>query len=203
MKSICYALAAFCSLAVACRASPGADALYSAEPDAIGAAPSAPDNMLFVNAGSFAFRIDPYEASELAPGEFLPAPYQKPRASISRAEAQLACQRGGKRLCTLAEWTSACLGLHGHSYSYGDQYEDGRCQVSEQAIESGLRRGCRNDAGIFDMVGNLMEWVADDRGELGVVAGGSFQSGERASCFLRLHTPPDVRQNQIGFRCCI
>ncbi|MBX7059350.1 MAG: SUMF1/EgtB/PvdO family nonheme iron enzyme [Leptospirales bacterium] len=163
-----------------------------------------PDNMIVVGGIATAFRIDPFEVAEIAPGQFLPAPLQRPRSAITRDEAQQACAAGGKRLCSLAEWTSACLGLHGFRYSYGSDYVAGRCRVQADAAEdSGLSESCRNEFGIHDMVGNLMEWVADDRGGLAVAAGGSYASGQRASCFFRLHAPPELRQQELGFRCCL
>ncbi|HVY45648.1 MAG TPA: SUMF1/EgtB/PvdO family nonheme iron enzyme [Minicystis sp.] len=51
----------------------------------------------------------------------------KPQAYISDLEAEAACARAGKRLCTGDEWKTACKGKHPTLWPYGDDHEDGRC----------------------------------------------------------------------------
>ncbi|HSN96936.1 MAG TPA: SUMF1/EgtB/PvdO family nonheme iron enzyme, partial [Candidatus Nanopelagicales bacterium] len=43
--------------------------------------------------------------------------------------AALACKNAGKRLCSLDEWRTACMGEQGLKYPYGPKYEAGRCNV--------------------------------------------------------------------------
>ena len=50
-----------------------------------------------------------------------------PQAYISGDQAEAACQRAGKRLCTSDEWLAACQGPQGHTYPYGDSHIDGAC----------------------------------------------------------------------------
>jgi formylglycine-generating enzyme required for sulfatase activity len=50
-----------------------------------------------------------------------------PQAYISRNEAEAACKRSHKRLCTGKEWVTACKGKHPTTYPYGDEYKPGRC----------------------------------------------------------------------------
>lgn len=50
-----------------------------------------------------------------------------PQAHISGDEAEAACEASGKRLCTSAEWLSACEGPDAHTYPYGDVSVAGAC----------------------------------------------------------------------------
>ncbi|MBI5487812.1 MAG: SUMF1/EgtB/PvdO family nonheme iron enzyme [Deltaproteobacteria bacterium] len=57
----------------------------------------------------------------------VPAEGAVPQGYISGGEAQAACGRSGKRLCTSDEWLVACQGPAGHVYPYGDEHIDGAC----------------------------------------------------------------------------
>jgi len=50
-----------------------------------------------------------------------------PQAHISQVDAAAACAAAGKRLCTDAEWVTACKGRTPTRYPYGDLHEAGRC----------------------------------------------------------------------------
>src|SRR5262245_30009021 len=56
-----------------------------------------------------------------------------PNGYLSGAVASEACRAAGKRLCTLAEWTFACRGERSRRFPYGDDYEDGACNVFREA----------------------------------------------------------------------
>lgn len=115
----------------------------------------------------------------------------RPQGYISQLEAASACQNAGKRLCSIGEWYRACRGEHDTLYPYGAKYERGRCNVGKPHLlsllhgsdarawsyeafndpeldrrpgflaETGAYSGCVSSAGVFDLVGNLHEWVAD------------------------------------------
>ena len=57
----------------------------------------------------------------------VPAAGSPPQGYISGVEAQAACERSGKRLCTSAEWLAACRGPEALTYPYGDTHIDGAC----------------------------------------------------------------------------
>ena len=162
-----------------------------------------PENMIFVNTPASTFYMDPYEQSKLQPGDFFSVPNRIPRASIARSEAALKCKNQGKRLCSLGEWQNACLGIHRRQYSYANRAESGRCNTSGARAEmSGFKDGCKSDGDLYDMLGNLMEWVSDDSNGRAIAAGGSFASGDATDCFTAYYFPDDTRSDQIGFRCC-
>jgi formylglycine-generating enzyme required for sulfatase activity len=52
-----------------------------------------------------------------------------PQGYVSGKVAAAACERAGKRLCTLDEWRYACRGEKQTKYPYGDEYQAGVCNV--------------------------------------------------------------------------
>lgn len=76
-----------------------------------------------------------------------------PATDITWFQAQQACANAGKRLLTNAEWQMAATGTP----------DDTSCNTGPNgsAIPTGSSAACVSDWGIFDMVGNVNEWVAD------------------------------------------
>lgn len=138
-----------------------------------------PDNMVLVSQALVPFCIDVYEVS--AGSECLyAAPTQsketslnlsdpgckpesvaggRPWVAISQHEAQQACSRSGKRLPTASEWYKAALGTPSPNGMYTEEY----CNVARNrddgvALTGGGMR-CVSDAGAYDMIGNVWEWV--------------------------------------------
>jgi serine/threonine protein kinase len=128
---------------------------------------------------------------------------QAPKTMIDFEGAQAACAALGRRLCTKAEWTLACRGPAGTAYPYGSQHEQDRCNEATAAgavvdlTRSGARDGCKTKAGVYDMVGNVSEWVAE-----GVAMGGDAMS-RQPSCATVDKIPLDRASAALGFRCCV
>ncbi len=155
----------------------------------------------------------------------------KPQGYISAKEAQRACAASGKRLCRAAEWKTACRGPEKKAYGYGDQRQPGRCndrgknpvmrlygarwtpatmnqpmlnQLDGTLARTGEHAGCTNGYGVYDMVGNLHEWVADARGAF---QGGYYLDvasvGHGEGCGY-VTTAHETRYHDYstGFRCC-
>jgi len=160
------------------------------------------------------------------------APNVFPQGYISAVEAQRACNASGKRLCRVAEWGKACRGPEPKSFGYGDRREPGRCndtgknpvisiygrgrwnwntmnqpdlnQLDGTLAKTGEHTGCTNGYGVYDMVGNLHEWVADPNGTF---YGGYYSDvssvGHGEGCGY-LTTAHEARYHDYstGFRCC-
>jgi formylglycine-generating enzyme required for sulfatase activity len=82
-----------------------------------------------------------------------------PARSINYFIAAAACRNTGKRLPSNAEWQAAALGTP----DPWPQTDPGnQCNVSGGAVAlTGSRSQCVSDVGAFDMVGNVIEFVAD------------------------------------------
>ncbi len=63
-------------------------------------------------------------AARSAPGEF-------PQGLVSRPIAAAACERAGKRLCSLREWHRTCAGPTGLTYPYGPEGQRGACNTAK------------------------------------------------------------------------
>jgi hypothetical protein len=75
-------------------------------------------------------------------------------------------------------------------------------QMSRTVAPTGAHEDCTNDFGVYDMVGNLHEWVADPKGAF---YGGYFQDttsqGEGCTYQTVAHSPR-YHDYSTGFRCC-
>lgn len=94
------------------------------------------------------FCIDRWEASTVGAGGKPHSPYHAvtfdkvsaesrpgvvPQAYISMEEADLACKRSGKRLCTTAQWVDACMGTDKPKrvFPYGRKEQPGACNTEQ------------------------------------------------------------------------
>jgi formylglycine-generating enzyme required for sulfatase activity len=149
----------------------------------------------------------------------------QPSASITWFQAATACRNAGKRLATNAEWQAAALGTPDPGTDNGTS----DCNITGTSrVNTGARSSCVSDAGAFDMVGNLWEWVADwgdlsstctiwdavhgnditcvggngTGGIPGALArGGYFKSGTAAGVFAATASEPSLVTPLVGFRC--
>jgi hypothetical protein len=91
-------------------------------------------------------------------------PGVNPSACINWYQATQACRLSGKRLVTNLEWQDAAAGTPDPGTDDGTT----DCNVgTSNDVNAGLptntgsRSNCKSSWGVFDMVGNLDEWVAD------------------------------------------
>jgi hypothetical protein len=121
-----------------------------------------------------------------------------PMVNVSFDEAQNLCRMQGKRICSTEEWQWSCSGLEGYTYPYGYQIETEYCnREGNSRIEtSGNRNKCVGKFGVYDMVGNIFEWVTDSIGNP-MVMGGPLTKCETVSPGMKGQAKPTV-----GFRCC-
>lgn len=155
-----------------------------------------------------------------------------PRTNVTYREASQLCARQNKRLCHELEFERACSGLDGWHQPYGPTYVPGTCNTEVDSgvgedrwlATSGAFADCVSPEGIYDLDGNLSEWVEQADGpefatppppldlppehllsdEKATVRGGTmwiaiYGSGCHARHFHPLFGPTS---NDDGFRCC-
>jgi hypothetical protein len=131
-------------------------------------------------------------------------PSLAPRTSVNWDEANAYCTKDGKRLCSVAELTSACKGEHGWSYPYGDRYIPSHCQDVEGALARSVAKpACRSWWGAYNLVGNAWEWSSTPSGSTFLAVGGTYSGGPEDKCGRT--TRSFFKQNRyeaVGFRCC-
>ena len=156
----------------------------------------------------------------------------KPDFAMDWNHANEQCRTAGKRLCNDSEWTLACEGEERLPYPYGYQRNPEACNIDrpyimpddnkwgnlktrgeelarlDQRDPSGARESCISPFGVYDMTGNVDEWVVNESGkekEKPYVSGlkGGYWGPVRDRC-----RPMTTDHNQwhtgyqIGFRCC-
>jgi len=163
------------------------------------------------------FCMDVYEASRVdatatSPGTTATATSRAgvlPWAAVSRVDAEAACAAAGKRLCTSTEWQAACQGAAANFYPYANSYSPTACNgvntpPFDRALATGSLETCRSADGIFDLSGNLAEWVTDLSSADGLLRGGAFSDSQlQLRCTAR--TAPESSSSALptyGFRCC-
>lgn len=122
--------------------------------------------------------------------------------------AEAACADSGKRLCTPMEWELACKGTDAAVYGYGNDYEPETCNgLDTFGIEhfhvtpTGSLAACTNEWGVYDMNGNLWEYVAG--GSPQMVRGGAYNCIDSKTLHRCDYVPGNWTPSALGFRCCL
>jgi formylglycine-generating enzyme required for sulfatase activity len=140
-----------------------------------------------------------------------------PMNCVSWNGADAYCRFTGAHLCKEEEWFAGCRGPSGQDYPYGASYVEGACRAEPREGLSiaeirtapvGGSPGCEGGyPGLWDMAGNVSEWVDSCTGDYCHFYGGAFlendPAGDFASCKRMCAGNQKVfRSSTVGFRCC-
>jgi iron(II)-dependent oxidoreductase len=143
-----------------------------------------------------------------------------PVVGVSQADAKAYAEWIGKRLPTEAEWEYAARGeLVDKNYPFGDEADSAKANFKSKGTRP-VGSYPPNGFGLYDMAGNVVEWVADsydkdfyasspednptgpDKGKFGVIRGGGWHSGPYCNrVFFRNCLPKGWQDINVGFRC--
>lgn len=177
-----------------------------------------PDDMVHVED----YCIDRYEAPNIK-GAY-------PFSAQTAFQAINYCQAIGKQLCTQERWHTACIGPAHKLYPYGNLFKPGICndnkhgwvyvpwlmmgtsvwdrfcQQQYKGDPSGSHPKCVSDYGVYDLTGNVAEWVREPNSSWGFMTKGGYWYGtlqDTPSCnFINPAHSPGFNSYEFGFRCC-
>lgn len=146
-----------------------------------------------------------------------PAKAQHPINCITHDGAAKVCAYLGGRLCSSAEWLAACRGNDARAFPYGGEFRRDICNVGSHEKPSAAgkatvavasMRGCEGGlAGVFDIGGNVSEWMSDCKQDYCKFRGAAYMTNEPvdffAACSDRCSgNDRGLKSGSVGARCC-
>jgi len=151
---------------------------------------------------------------------------KKPVVGVTWSDADKFCRWRKARLPNEQEWEKAARGTDAREFPWGNNWDPKITNTGDDAEEEegiaavGSFKRNASPYGVYDMSGNVWEWVSDwykpnagskdDDPEYGeknkVIRGGSGGMGHYAIAYFyrnatRQYAPPDTMAEDIGFRC--
>ncbi|MBK6698131.1 MAG: SUMF1/EgtB/PvdO family nonheme iron enzyme [Myxococcales bacterium] len=135
----------------------------------------------------------------------------------SWTEATRICRAQGARLCTASEWQFACEGEEMRPYAYGFERDSSACNVDiaaglgrvgrlvDHRVAVGSKPRCTSAFGVFDMAGNVDEWVTLEglpRGTREVMKGSWWIPGKHTCRAQQAGHGDSYGGTETGVRCC-
>jgi formylglycine-generating enzyme len=141
-----------------------------------------------------------------------------PQNFLSFSDGQRLCAARGARLCKESEWQFACEGEEMRPYPYGFVRDATACNTDithnlgrtgrlvDHRAPGGAFGRCKSPFGVYDLSGNLEEWVeADNRFQKGAreVMKGSWWIPSRHACrSFQIGHGSEYGGGETGIRCC-
>jgi len=158
----------------------------------------------------------------------------RPPVMIDWYHAMGECAALGKRLCYESEWVAACEGPSELPFPYGYERSAEKCNIDnawvdpslkkiyskdraisapelarlDRSVPSGSKPGCVSDYGVFDLTGNVDEWVLADhdrpkeKAKFTALKGGAWGHVRNACRPVTTSHEPEFRYYFVSFRCC-
>ena len=164
--------------------------------------------------------------------EYPNVPGARPAVWVSFDDAKRACAIEGKRLCAAEEWELACEGTGMWPYPYGLARDAAACNDHrggpapdaarlddpwtrsaeiarlDQRLAAGAKPACVSPFAVYDLTGNVEEWVEHANGHDNekpfrtARKGGSWARGKGRCRPIDGSEPGWHRAHDLGFRCC-
>lgn len=160
--------------------------------------------------------LDPLLQQHIA--RWQPSDAGLPVSFVTRDEAAEFARWAGLRLLTSNEWLFCAISPRALAYPWADSWQQGRANTLDLGYfpyaptQVGTFEAGRTETHLYDMLGNVWEWVSDDAGagspnaQGGTALGGSYLQYKREihrdGNYFAQPLPPGARLEDLGFRVC-